>query len=134
MLNYRCNRVQCVNVFVTLARMKDLVAFCVCVSVTENALRLGWYVGSGRTAESGHFASVTCSVCSSQISQNSLPPLSVLSSTLLTVPAQPSSFEAEAELDTRIMLTWLWPVQDPIIKYELQYWEDGSDNKVRITT
>lgn len=54
--------------------------------------------------------------------------------TLRTVPAQPSSFEAEAELDTRIMLTWLWPVQDPIIKYELQYWEDGSDNKVKITT
>lgn len=50
------------------------------------------------------------------------------------VPAQPSSFEAEAELDSRIMLTWLWPVQDPITKYELQYWEAGSDNKVRITT
>lgn len=53
---------------------------------------------------------------------------------LYQVPAQPSSFEAEAELDTRIMLTWLWPVQDPITKYELQYWEAGSDNKVRITT
>lgn len=50
----------------------------------------------------------------------------------LPVPAQPSSFEAEAELDTRIVLTWLWPVQDPITKYELQYWEAGSDNKVRI--
>ena len=46
------------------------------------------------------------------------------------VPAQPSSFEAEAELDTRIMLTWLWPVQDTITKYELQYWEANSDNKV----
>lgn len=48
----------------------------------------------------------------------------------LKVPAQPSSFEAEAELDTRILLTWLWPVQDPIIKYELQYWEADSNNKV----
>jgi len=52
----------------------------------------------------------------------------------LPVPAQPSSFEAEAELDTRIKLTWLWPVQDPITKYELQYWEANSDNKVRILT
>lgn len=50
------------------------------------------------------------------------------------VPAQPSSFDAEAELDTRIKLTWLWPVQDPITKYELQYWEASSNNKVRITT
>lgn len=51
------------------------------------------------------------------------------------VPAQPTRFEAEAELDTRIMLTWLWPVQDQnIIKYELQYWEAGTDNKVRIPT
>lgn len=53
---------------------------------------------------------------------------------LSAVPAQPSSFEAEAELDSQIMLTWLWPVQEPITKYELEYWEDGSDNKVRITT
>lgn len=50
------------------------------------------------------------------------------------VPAQPSSFEAEAELDTRISLTWLWPVQDQITKYELQYWEAGSDSKVSIRT
>lgn len=50
------------------------------------------------------------------------------------VPAQPSKFEAEAELDSRILLTWLWPVQDPIIKYELRYWEAGTDNKVRIST
>ncbi|XP_062413544.1 receptor-type tyrosine-protein phosphatase F isoform X6 [Pungitius pungitius] len=49
------------------------------------------------------------------------------------VPAQPSSFEAEAELDSRIMLKWLWPVQDPITKYELQYWEDGSENKIPVT-
>lgn len=52
------------------------------------------------------------------------------SSVELQVPAQPSNFEAEAELDTRIQLTWLWPVQDPIIKYELLYWEADSENKV----
>uniref|UniRef100_A0A8C7KM45 Receptor-type tyrosine-protein phosphatase F n=1 Tax=Oncorhynchus kisutch TaxID=8019 RepID=A0A8C7KM45_ONCKI len=52
------------------------------------------------------------------------PPSDVLQvKTQQGVPAQPSSFEAEAELDTRIMLTWLWPVQDTITKYELQYWE-----------
>lgn len=48
----------------------------------------------------------------------------------IQVPAQPSNFEAETELDTRIQLTWLWPVQDPIIKYELLYWEADSENKV----
>lgn len=47
-----------------------------------------------------------------------------------SVPAQPAGFEAEAELDTRIMLTWLWPVQDQIIKYELDYWEADSGSKV----
>uniref|UniRef100_A0A8C2A9D2 Receptor-type tyrosine-protein phosphatase F n=1 Tax=Cyprinus carpio TaxID=7962 RepID=A0A8C2A9D2_CYPCA len=52
------------------------------------------------------------------------PPSDVLQvKTQQGVPAQPSNFEAEAELDTRIQLTWLWPVQDPIIKYELLYWE-----------
>lgn len=60
-------------------------------------------------------------------------PLSPLRS-YLSVPAQPSKFEAEAELDSRIVLTWLWPVQDPIVKYELRYWEAGTDNKVRIST
>ncbi|XP_017335022.1 protein tyrosine phosphatase receptor type Fa isoform X4 [Ictalurus punctatus] len=49
--------------------------------------------------------------------------------TLQGVPAQPSEFEAEAELDTRIMLRWLWPVQDQIIKYELTYWEADSGHK-----
>ncbi|XP_051554730.1 receptor-type tyrosine-protein phosphatase F-like isoform X7 [Myxocyprinus asiaticus] len=62
------------------------------------------------------------------------PPSDVLQvKTQQGVPAQPSSFEAEAELDTRIMLTWLWPVQDPIIKYELLYWEANSDNKIHVT-
>ncbi|XP_051768635.1 receptor-type tyrosine-protein phosphatase F isoform X5 [Ctenopharyngodon idella] len=62
------------------------------------------------------------------------PPSDVLQvKTQQGVPAQPSSFEAEAELDTRIQLTWLWPVQDPIIKYELQYWEADSENKIHVT-
>ncbi|XP_013765254.1 receptor-type tyrosine-protein phosphatase F isoform X18 [Pundamilia nyererei] len=62
------------------------------------------------------------------------PPSDILQvKTQQGVPAQPSSFEAEAELDTRIVLTWLWPVQDPITKYELQYWEAGSDNKIHVT-
>ncbi|XP_041849575.1 receptor-type tyrosine-protein phosphatase F-like isoform X2 [Melanotaenia boesemani] len=62
------------------------------------------------------------------------PPSDILQvKTQQGVPAQPSSFEAEAVLDTRIVLTWLWPVQDPITKYELQYWEAGSDNKIHVT-
>ncbi|XP_051983973.1 receptor-type tyrosine-protein phosphatase F-like isoform X4 [Xyrauchen texanus] len=62
------------------------------------------------------------------------PPSDVLQvKTQQGVPAQPSSFEAEAEMDTRIMLNWLWPVQDPIIKYELLYWEANSDNKIHVT-
>lgn len=62
------------------------------------------------------------------------PPSDVLQvKTQQGVPAQPSNFEAEAELDTRIQLTWLWPVQDPIIKYELLYWETDSENKIHVT-
>uniref|UniRef100_A0A671YWF4 Receptor-type tyrosine-protein phosphatase F n=1 Tax=Sparus aurata TaxID=8175 RepID=A0A671YWF4_SPAAU len=62
------------------------------------------------------------------------PPSDILQvKTQQGVPAQPSSFEAEAELDSQIMLTWLWPVQDPITKYELEYWEDGSDNKLHVS-
>uniref|UniRef100_W5M9W5 Receptor-type tyrosine-protein phosphatase F n=1 Tax=Lepisosteus oculatus TaxID=7918 RepID=W5M9W5_LEPOC len=58
------------------------------------------------------------------------PPSDVLQvKTQQGVPAQPSSFEAEAELDTRILLTWLWPVQESITKYELKYWEASSPNK-----
>ncbi|CAL8256023.1 unnamed protein product [Merluccius merluccius] len=50
------------------------------------------------------------------------------------VPTQPIGFEAEAELDTRIMLSWQWPVNDQIINLELVYWE-ASDlaNKYQIT-
>uniref|UniRef100_A0A3B3S3H2 Receptor-type tyrosine-protein phosphatase F n=1 Tax=Paramormyrops kingsleyae TaxID=1676925 RepID=A0A3B3S3H2_9TELE len=59
------------------------------------------------------------------------PPSDVLQvKTQQGVPAQPSNFEAEAELDTRIMLTWLWPVQESITRYELSYWEANSDIKV----
>ncbi|XP_034738126.1 protein tyrosine phosphatase receptor type Fa isoform X9 [Etheostoma cragini] len=55
------------------------------------------------------------------------PPSDVLQiKTQQGVPAQPSGFEAEAELDSRIMLSWLWPVQDPIISFELLYWEDST--------
>uniref|UniRef100_A0A672RWP0 Receptor-type tyrosine-protein phosphatase F n=1 Tax=Sinocyclocheilus grahami TaxID=75366 RepID=A0A672RWP0_SINGR len=62
------------------------------------------------------------------------PPSDVLQvKTQQGVPAQPSNFEAEVELDTRIQLTWLWPVQDPIIKYELLYWEADSENKIHVT-
>ncbi|CAJ1072644.1 receptor-type tyrosine-protein phosphatase F isoform X16 [Xyrichtys novacula] len=62
------------------------------------------------------------------------PPSDILQvKTQQGVPAQPSSFEAEAELDSRIMLTWLWPVQDPITKYELEYWEAGTDTKIHKT-
>ncbi|XP_042581281.1 receptor-type tyrosine-protein phosphatase F-like isoform X5 [Cyprinus carpio] len=58
------------------------------------------------------------------------PPSDILQvKTQQGVPAQPTGFEAEAELDTRIMLSWLWPVQDQITKYELTYWEADSDNK-----
>nr|XP_046156365.1 receptor-type tyrosine-protein phosphatase F-like isoform X18 [Oncorhynchus gorbuscha] len=62
------------------------------------------------------------------------PPSDVLQvKTQQGVPAQPSSFNAEAELDTRIMLSWLWPVQDQITKYELMYWEANSGNKLHVT-
>ncbi|GAA6076036.1 receptor-type tyrosine-protein phosphatase F isoform X1, partial [Tachysurus ichikawai] len=62
------------------------------------------------------------------------PPSDVLQvKTQQGVPAQPSGFEAEAELDTRIMLKWLLPVQEPITKYELHYWEASSDNKLSVT-
>lgn len=102
------------SVRVCFACMECLILLyvCMCVSIAQ------W-----STCEfcAEHFASVTLCFPSSL-----LPPV---------VPAQPTRFEAEAELDTRIMLTWLWPVQDQIItEYELQYSEAGSDNKVRKTT
>ncbi|XP_067368623.1 protein tyrosine phosphatase receptor type Fa isoform X22 [Channa argus] len=63
------------------------------------------------------------------------PPSDVLRiKTQQGVPAQPSDFEAEAELDSRIMLSWLWPVQDPIISFELLYWEANNPlDKRRVT-
>ncbi|XP_066480332.1 receptor-type tyrosine-protein phosphatase F isoform X6 [Tiliqua scincoides] len=47
------------------------------------------------------------------------------------VPSQPADFQAEAESDTRIMLTWLPASQERITKYELVYWEekDGIQHK-----
>ncbi|XP_008276382.1 protein tyrosine phosphatase receptor type Fa isoform X8 [Stegastes partitus] len=63
------------------------------------------------------------------------PPSDILQiKTQQGVPAQPSGFEAEAELDSRIMLSWLWPVQDPIISFELLYWEaNNPTDKHRVT-
>uniref|UniRef100_A0A4W4ELS5 Receptor-type tyrosine-protein phosphatase F n=1 Tax=Electrophorus electricus TaxID=8005 RepID=A0A4W4ELS5_ELEEL len=62
------------------------------------------------------------------------PPSDVLQiKTQQGVPSQPIDFEAEAELDTRILLTWLWPVQDHITKYELSYWETSSGKKNHVT-
>ncbi|XP_071606432.1 receptor-type tyrosine-protein phosphatase F isoform X3 [Heliangelus exortis] len=48
------------------------------------------------------------------------------------VPAQPADFQAEAESDTRILLTWLPASQERITKYELLFWvgEDGTQQKV----
>ena len=40
----------------------------------------------------------------------------------IAVPAQPADFQAEAESDTRIQLSWLLPPQERITKYELVYW------------
>ncbi|XP_062251215.1 protein tyrosine phosphatase receptor type Fa [Platichthys flesus] len=63
------------------------------------------------------------------------PPSDVLQiKTQQGVPAQPTGFEAEAELDSRIMLLWLWPVQEPIISFELLYWEaNNPTDKHRVT-
>ncbi|XP_077572600.1 protein tyrosine phosphatase receptor type Fa isoform X2 [Stigmatopora nigra] len=69
----------------------------------------------------------------------------VLVKTREGVPAQPSHLEAEAELDSRIMLSWRWPpvqdvqevqevqevrhpqepqeAQEPLLGYQLLYWE-----------
>lgn len=38
------------------------------------------------------------------------------------MPAQPADFQAKAESDTRIQLSWLLPPQERIVKYELVYW------------
>ncbi|XP_063143947.1 receptor-type tyrosine-protein phosphatase F isoform X17 [Rattus norvegicus] len=49
------------------------------------------------------------------------------------VPAQPADFQAKAESDTRIQLSWLLPPQERIIKYELVYWaaeDEGQQHKV----
>ncbi|XP_036019788.1 receptor-type tyrosine-protein phosphatase F isoform X33 [Mus musculus] len=49
------------------------------------------------------------------------------------VPAQPADFQANAESDTRIQLSWLLPPQERIVKYELVYWaaeDEGQQHKV----
>ncbi|XP_022431197.1 receptor-type tyrosine-protein phosphatase F isoform X8 [Delphinapterus leucas] len=59
------------------------------------------------------------------------PPIQV--KTQQGVPAQPADFQADADSDTRIQLSWLLPPQERIIKYELAYWaaEDaGQQHKV----
>ncbi|XP_074122277.1 receptor-type tyrosine-protein phosphatase F isoform X8 [Sminthopsis crassicaudata] len=58
------------------------------------------------------------------------PPIQV--KTQQGVPAQPADFRAEAESDTRVLLSWLLPPQERITKYELLYWEgeDGPQQKV----
>nr|XP_023410387.1 receptor-type tyrosine-protein phosphatase F [Loxodonta africana] len=50
------------------------------------------------------------------------------------VPAQPADFQAEAESDTRIQLSWLLPPQERIIKYELVYWAaENEDQQHKVT-
>nr|XP_033771428.1 receptor-type tyrosine-protein phosphatase F [Geotrypetes seraphini] len=48
------------------------------------------------------------------------------------VPAQPTDFQAEAESETSIQLSWLQSPQERITKYELLFWEgeDGKQQKV----
>ncbi|XP_060723840.1 protein tyrosine phosphatase receptor type Fa isoform X7 [Tachysurus vachellii] len=99
-----------------------------------------WY--KHNTADAAQLATISNLVPSSTYSLRVLaftavgdgPPSHTLQiKTLQGVPAQPSELEAEAELDTRIMLRWLWPVQDQIIKYELTYWEADSGHKNHVT-
>lgn len=45
------------------------------------------------------------------------------------MPAQPTDFQAEAESDTRIQLSWLLPPQERITKYELLYWEAEAEEQ-----
>ncbi|XP_060062040.1 receptor-type tyrosine-protein phosphatase F isoform X8 [Erinaceus europaeus] len=50
------------------------------------------------------------------------------------VPAQPADFQAEAESDTRIQLSWLLPPQERIVKYELVYWAaEDEDQQHKVT-
>lgn len=52
----------------------------------------------------------------------------------VAVPAQPADFQAEADSDTRIQLSWLLPPQERIVKYELVYWaaeDEGQQVRTR---
>lgn len=53
----------------------------------------------------------------------------------IAVPAQPADFQAKAESDTRIQLSWLLPPQERIVKYELVYWaaeDEGQQVSLRL--
>ncbi|XP_061268215.1 receptor-type tyrosine-protein phosphatase F isoform X9 [Bos javanicus] len=61
------------------------------------------------------------------------PSLTIQVKTQQGVPAQPADFQAEADSDTRIQLSWLLPPQERIVKYELVYWaaeDEGQQHKV----
>uniref|UniRef100_A0AAV2L0U2 Receptor-type tyrosine-protein phosphatase F n=1 Tax=Knipowitschia caucasica TaxID=637954 RepID=A0AAV2L0U2_KNICA len=45
------------------------------------------------------------------------------------VPSPPAELTGEAELDSRVMLSWRWPVQDPITSLELKYWEASTPTR-----
>ena len=51
----------------------------------------------------------------------------------VAVPAQPADFQAEADSDTRIQLSWLLPPQERIVKYELVYWA-AEDEGQQVST
>ncbi|XP_054993886.1 receptor-type tyrosine-protein phosphatase F isoform X11 [Sorex araneus] len=57
------------------------------------------------------------------------PSLTIQVKTQQGVPAQPTDFQAEAESDTRIQLSWLLPPQERIVKYELLYWADKDEEQ-----
>ncbi|XP_059500547.1 receptor-type tyrosine-protein phosphatase S isoform X33 [Stegostoma tigrinum] len=49
------------------------------------------------------------------------------------VPSQPNNFKAEPKSDTSIMLSWIPPRQDTIIRYEL-YYREGEYGKEQLVT
>ncbi|XP_064415799.1 receptor-type tyrosine-protein phosphatase F isoform X1 [Latimeria chalumnae] len=62
------------------------------------------------------------------------PPSDIIQiKTQLGVPSQPAGFQAEAESDTRILLTWLSTPQERITKYELVYWESDDEQQKQVT-
>ncbi|XP_055986833.1 receptor-type tyrosine-protein phosphatase F isoform X7 [Sorex fumeus] len=57
------------------------------------------------------------------------PSLTIQVKTQQGVPAQPTDFQAKAESDTRVQLSWLLPPQERIVKYELLYWADQDEEQ-----